>query len=86
MGLEPPSSNSIVQLLLAVMALLAVVLAIAGLMFALLRWARNYNGRLRNAVGHALEDLDRHTTRPSLEKKIEHESQVVYEDDEHAGD
>ena len=55
-------------------------------MYAMMRWARQHNGRFRNAVGHALENLDRHTVRPSLENKIEHEAQVVYEDDERGGE
>ena len=74
------------QLFVAIAALLAVFVGIPIAMYATMRWARQYNGRFRNAVGHALEDLDRHTSRPSLENKIEHETKVVYEDDERGGE
>lgn len=74
------------QLFIAIAALLAVFIGIPYAMYAMMRWARQYNGRFRNAVGHALEDLDRHTSRPSLENKIEHETKVVYEDDERGGE
>lgn len=74
------------QLFIAIAALLAIFIGIPLLMYAMMRWARQHNGRFRNAVGHALENLDRHTVRPSLENKIEHEAQVVYEDDERGGE
>lgn len=76
----------VAQLIVVMAALLVVFIGIPFAMYAMMRWARQYNGRFRNAVGHALEDLDRHTARPSLENKIEHETKVVYEDDERGGE
>ena len=75
-----------VQFFVAIAALLAVFIGIPFAMYVLMRWARQYNGRFRNAVGHALEDLDRNISRPSVENKIEHEVKVVYEDNQRGGE
>jgi hypothetical protein len=72
--------------MMAIAGLLAVLFGIPLCMYALMRLARQYKGRFRNAVGNALEDLDRNTTRPSVEHKIAHETSVVYEEDERGGE
>lgn len=74
------------QTFLAFAALLAVFIGIPLALYALMRFTRQYNGRFRNAVGHAFEDLDRNISRPSLENKIEHEAKVVYADNERGGE
>ncbi len=77
------------QIFIAMLALLAFFIVVIGIplaMYTMMRWSRQTNGRFRNAVGHALEDLDRHTSRPSVENKIEQETKVVYKEDEHGGE
>lgn len=72
-----------------VLALGVPILVFGGivwLMLASLRWARNRDGSGQNAVGHALQELDRLVARPSIENIVEKEAEVRTVDDQHGGE
>ena len=79
------TGSSLLQVIFAIVLAVSIFAGMGWLMVHSLKWARNRDGHTQIAMGHALQELDRLVARPSIENKINTETEVQSVDDEHGG-